>query len=234
MKILGIDSTAKTASVGITEDNKVIDHILVNQGLTHSETLLPLIDNILKKNNLTIDDMDAFAVNNGPGSFTGVRIGVAVVKGLAFKSHKPCFEVSTLDSIAYNCKSKEGMVVSVIDARRNQMYNALYTSNGDSLTRLTEDRSLLIEDLYKDIKDYSGKVYIVGDGQENVKAYFESNNMSQDNFIYPEYLENLQKGSNTALIAYNNLNKKKTGEEILPSYLKLPQAEQELRKKRGL
>jgi tRNA threonylcarbamoyladenosine biosynthesis protein TsaB len=212
----------------------VIDHILVNQGLTHSETLMPLIDEILKKNHLSIDDIDAFAVNNGPGSFTGVRIGVAVVKGLAFKNNKPCFEVSTLDSIAYNCKSNVGMVAAVIDARRNQMYNALYTSDGNTLTKITDDRSLLIDDLYNEIKNYSGDVYIAGDGQENVKNYFLNNDMMEENFYFPEYLDNLQKGSNTALIAFENLDKQKTGEEILPSYLKLPQAEQELKKKRSL
>ncbi|MCH5202960.1 MAG: tRNA (adenosine(37)-N6)-threonylcarbamoyltransferase complex dimerization subunit type 1 TsaB, partial [Oscillospiraceae bacterium] len=133
MKILGIDSSAKTASVGIVEDNNVIDELLINKGLTHSETLVPMIDEILNRNNLTIDDIDAFAVNNGPGSFTGVRIGVAVVKGLAFQKNKPCYEVSTLDSIALNCKDKEGLVVCVIDARRNQMYNALFLSDGKTV-----------------------------------------------------------------------------------------------------
>ncbi len=232
MKILGIDTSAKTASVGITEDNKVIDELLINKGLTHSETLVPMIDEILKKNKLKIEDIDAFAVNNGPGSFTGVRIGVAVVKGLAFQSNKPCYEVSTLDSIALNCLDKTGLVVCVIDARRNQMYNALYEANGGTVQRITQDRSVLICDLYNEIADYKGDVYIIGDGQDKVKEYFENNNLTQDKFIYPNYLDNFQKGSNTALVAYKNSDKMKTGESILPSYLKLPQAEKELRKKK--
>lgn len=231
MKILGIDTSAKTASVGIVEDNNVIDELLINKGLTHSETFVPMIDEILNRNNLTIDDIDAFAVNNGPGSFTGVRIGVAVVKGLAFQKNKPCYEVSTLDSIALNCKGVVGLVVCVIDARRNQMYNALFESDGNAIIRKTNDRSILIEDLYKEISAYDGNVYIVGDDQINVKKYFEDNKMIQDNFYYPEYLEYLQKGSNTALYAFGHLDNRKMGEDILPSYLKLSQAEQELRKR---
>ena len=111
MKILGIDTSAKTSSVGIAEDGKVVDEVFVNEGLTHSETIMPMIDKLLKQNNISVDDIDAYAVNNGPGSFTGVRIGVAVVKGMAFKDNKDCYEVSTLDSIAYNCIDKEGKVV---------------------------------------------------------------------------------------------------------------------------
>lgn len=121
MKILGIDTSAKTSSVGIVEDGKVVDEVFVNEGLTHSETIMPMIDKLLKQNNISVDDIDAYAVNNGPGSFTGVRIGVAVVKGMAFKDNKDCYEVSTLDSIAYNCIYKDGKVVSCIDARRNQV-----------------------------------------------------------------------------------------------------------------
>ena len=94
MKILGIDTSAKTSSVGIVEDGKVVDEVFVNEGLTHSETIMPMIDKLLKQNNISVDDIDAYAVNNGPGSFTGVRIGVAVVKGMAFKDNKDCYEVS--------------------------------------------------------------------------------------------------------------------------------------------
>lgn len=231
MKILGIDSTAKTASVGIAEDGRIIDEILLNEGLTHSQTLLPLVDKILKKNNLSIADIDAFAVNNGPGSFTGVRIGVALVKGLALREDKPCFEVSTLDSIAYNCRDKAGYIAAVMDARSNRLYNAVYSVNGAVLDKIIPDRPCIIEELYEDIKSYNGMVYIIGDGQNNVKKFFDEHNIQQNNFIYPEYLKNIQNGANTALLAFENLNSKKTAEKILPSYLRLAQAEQELRKR---
>lgn len=233
MIILGIDTSAKTASVGLVEDNNIIEDLFINEGLTHSETLVPMIDEILNKNNYSINDIDAFAVNNGPGSFTGIRIGVAVVKGLVLKSNKPCYEVSTLDSIAYNCKDKTGIVVATMDARRNQVYNAIYKAEDNRITKIVSDRSILIEDLYNEIKEYDCNVYIVGDGQINVQNYYKDNNMNKESFIYPDYIENLQKGSNTALIAFDNLEESKTGESILPSYLKLSQAEQELRKKKG-
>ena len=233
MIILGIDTSAKTASVGLAEDNNIIDDIFLNEGLTHSETLLPMIDRILKNNNLKINDIDAFAVNNGPGSFTGIRIGIAVVKGLVMQSNKPCFEVSTLDSIAYNCKNRTGIVVSAMDARRNQVYNAIYKAENGVVTKLVNDRSILINELYNELLRYDCDVYIVGDGQRNVRDYYDQNNLNKDNFIYPDYIGNLQNGANTALIGFENFEKKKTGEDILPNYLKLSQAEQELRKKKG-
>ena len=232
MKILGIDTSAKTSSVGICEDNLIIDELFLDKGLTHSETILPMIDEILTRNGLSLDDIDALSVNNGPGSFTGIRIGVAVVKGLAFDKNIPCYEVSTLDSIAYNCRDKNGLVVAVMDARRNQVYNSNYQVIDGKAEKIKDDRSILIKDLYLEISEYDGDVFVIGDGQDKVKEFFEENNMNQDNFYYPDYYDNLQKGINTALIAYDCLENKKSGEEILPSYLKLSQTEQELRKKR--
>ena len=232
MKILGIDTSAKTSSVGICEDNQIIDELFLDKGLTHSETILPMIDEILTRNGLSLDDIDALSVNNGPGSFTGIRIGVAVVKGLAFDKDIPCYEVSTLDSIAYNCKDKNGLVVAVMDARRNQVYNSNYQVIDGKAEKIKDDRSILIKDLYLEISEYDGDVFVIGDGQDKVKEFFKENNMTKDNFYYPDYYNNLQKGINTALIAYDCLENKKSGEEILPSYLKLSQAEQELRKKR--
>ena len=233
MKILGIDTSAKTSSVGICDDNKTVDELFLDKGLTHSETILPMIDEILTRNGLSLDDIDALSVNNGPGSFTGIRIGVAVVKGLAFDKDISCYEVSTLDSIAYNCKDKNGLVVAVMDARRNQVYNSNYQIIDGKAAKIMDDRSILIKDLYLEISEYDGDVFVIGDGQDKVKEFFEGNNMTQDNFYFPDYYSNLQKGINTALIAYDCLENKKSGEEILPLYLKLSQAEQELRKKRG-
>ncbi|MGN0476529.1 MAG: tRNA (adenosine(37)-N6)-threonylcarbamoyltransferase complex dimerization subunit type 1 TsaB, partial [Ruminococcus sp.] len=166
MKILGIDTSAKTSSVGICEDNRIVDELFLDKGLTHSETILPMIDEILTRNELSLDDIDALSVNNGPGSFTGIRIGVAVVKGLAFDKDIPCYEVSTLDSIAYNCKDKNGLVVATMDARRNQVYNANYIVSGGKIEKVKNDRSILIKDLYLEISEYDGDVYIIGDGQD--------------------------------------------------------------------
>lgn len=151
---------------------------------------------------------------------------------MAFKDDKDCYEVSTLDSIAYNCIDKEGKVVSCIDARRNQVFNAVYSVSKGKLTKEVNDRSILIKDLYEELKDVEENIYFVGDGQDKVLDYFSENDMLKENFKFPEYLENVQRGTNTAMIAYNNQSSKKKGKDILPQYLKLTQAEQELRKKR--
>lgn len=232
MKILGIDTSAKTASVALAKDNNIIDEVFINQGLTHSETLLPMIDELLNRNNCEICDINLIAVNNGPGSFTGVRIGVAVAKGLSFSNNIKCCEVSTVDSIAYNCIGYNGLVVAVMDARRNQMYNAVYKASKGNIEKIKNDRSILIEDLFEELKGIDDNIYFVGDGEEKVKEYFENNEMLKDNFIFPDYLSHLQNGKTTAQIAYQNKDMWKEGDKILPSYLKLSQAEQELKKKR--
>ena len=232
MITLAIESSAAPVSVSLCHDGKIIAENYVHTKQTHSETLMPMVENLLKMTNLTIREIDLLAVSYGPGSFTGVRIGVAVVKGMAFKDNKDCYEVSTLDSIAYNCIYKDGKVVSCIDARRNQVFNAVYSVSNGKLTKEVNDRSILIKDLYEELKDVEENIYFVGDGQDKVLDYFSENDMLKENFKFPEYLENVQRGTNTAMIAYNNQSGKKKGKDILPQYLKLTQAEQELRKKR--
>ena len=161
MKILAIDSTALTSTAAIAENGKPLAVYAVTYKLNHSETLLPMIDSLLKSTGLTVGDIDVFAYSSGPGSFTGVRIGTATVKGLAFNSGKPCVPVSSLEALAYNLNGFDGIICPVMDARRGQVYNALF-ENGE---RLCEDRVITLDELSAEIERYAGKrIYFVGDG----------------------------------------------------------------------
>ena len=166
MKILSVDTTAKTAAVAITDEEKLIASAILNTPGTHSVTMLPTVEALLKGSCLTIDDIDMFACSVGPGSFTGVRIGAALVKGLAFGSARPCVGVSSLEALARNLCMVNGIICPVMDARRNQLYNALFLSDGEKLTRLTEDRLLTAAELKEDLANYQHPVYFVGDGYQ--------------------------------------------------------------------
>ena len=166
MLILSLDSTAIAASVALVRDGGLVAEYTVNTGLTHSETLLPMVEAVLKMTHTDINDVDAFACNVGPGSFTGVRIGAATVKGLAFGKNKPCVAVSTLDSLARNVSEVDGIICPVMNARRQQVYNALFALEGGKLTRLTDDRAISIAELGDELSAYSKPIYLVGDGTQ--------------------------------------------------------------------
>ena len=166
MKILAFDSTAKVASVAVTENDKALLSYSIDNGLTQSELLLPMAESALKALKLDFSDIDAYAVTVGPGSFTGVRIGVSLVKGLAFSRNMPCVEVSTLEALAENLRGIDALIVPVMDARRAQVYTAIFEGKGNGLTRLTEDMAIPISELCERLKDYEGKIYLVGDGYD--------------------------------------------------------------------
>ena len=170
MYVLALDSTAVSASVALSDGERLLGEILVENGNTHSETLLPMVEELLLKFSLTARDVDLFACTVGPGSFTGVRIGTATVKGLAFGSDTPCVGVSTLEALARNLEGfgaglPDGAIVSpVMNARRSQVYNALFRVTGGLPERLTEDRALAISELEQELLSYHAPVYLVGDG----------------------------------------------------------------------
>ena len=144
MKILALETSAKAVSAAVTEDGKVLCSGYQDTGLTHSRTLMPIVEDMLKNTGLTVRDCDAIAVAVGPGSFTGIRIGVAAAKGLAFAAEKPAVAVSTLEAMARNVAHMEGLIICAMDARRSQVYNALFRSSGTGAPeRLTEDLSLI-------------------------------------------------------------------------------------------
>ena len=164
MKILALETSAKAVSAAVTEDGKVLCSGYQDTGLTHSRTLMPIVEHILKNTGLTVADMDAIAVAAGPGSFTGIRIGVSAAKGLAFAADKPAVGVSTLAAMARNVAFCDGLVICAMDARRQQVYNALFEAKDGSLTRLTSDRAIALAELVEELKGDPQPMTVVGDG----------------------------------------------------------------------
>ena len=166
MKILALETSAKAVSAAVSEDGKILCYGYQDTGLTHSRTLMPIVEHILKNTGLTVADMDAIAVAAGPGSFTGIRIGVAAAKGLAFAADKPAVGVSTLAAMARNVAFCDGLVICAMDARRQQVYNALFEAKDGQLTRLTPDRAIALEDLVAELKGTQTTQLVVGDGAQ--------------------------------------------------------------------
>lgn len=227
MKILSMDSTSVTASVAITENGKTLAENFINNGLTHSQTLMPLVEKTLKDADVSVKDIDLFAVTNGPGSFTGVRIGIASVKGMADALNKPCFAVSTLEAIAEPLKNEDCIACTVMDARCNQVYTAIF----DGGKRLCEDKAVLIDELGEELKQYNKKVVFIGDG---AKICCEKLNVVLNNIeIADESIRFIHASSIGRLTEEKIINGENTTKSanLVPFYLRLPQAERELNNK---
>ena len=227
MTILAIDSSAKAASVCIANEEKIIGEFFINTSLTHTQTLMPMTEQLLKNTEMTIDDVDAIAVNAGPGSFTGVRIGVAAAKGLAFPKNLPCVSVSTLESMAYNLLGTDCVVCAVMDARCSQVYNAMFRIKGETVERLTDDRALSLSDLLLNFKQTDERILIVGDGAEITYDFLKN---EASNAVLAPKNRRTQTASSVALAAFQKLfeGKTQTAAELMPIYLRLPQAQREL------
>lgn len=222
MLVLGIDTSATTAACAVldSEQKRILVSGAINKKLTHSQTLMPLMDGLLKSADISFEDIDAFAITNGPGSFTGLRIGISAVKGMAFALNKPCIAISTLEALAYNLLGQDCIACSVMDARCNQVYNAMFLIENNKITRLCEDRALFIEELQSDLENYDSKIIFVGDGAELVYSRIKG-----DNYQLAETAVRFQSGTSVCLAALNN--KEISAKELMPSYLRLPQAERE-------
>lgn len=233
MKILAVDTSATSASVAVAEENKLIGAFSINTALTHSQTLIPMIEELLNKTGLSVEEIDAIAVNAGPGSFTGVRIGVSAVKGLAFSRNLPCISVSTLHSMAYNMLGSECVVCAVMDARCSQVYNALFRVSGNTVARLTEDRALALSDLKLELQGIAERVVLVGDGAIICSEYL---NGDLKNVELAPMNNRIQTASSVACAGFEKLrnNEVITCSELMPTYLRLPQAQRELNKKLGV
>lgn len=233
MKILALECSAGPASAAIITDGNVTAHSFVNVKLTHSQTLLPMLEALLSASKTELDEIEGIAVTNGPGSFTGIRIGISAVKGLAMPRSLPCAGVSTLLAMAYNYRDTDCTLCAVMDARRSQVYNALFDISGGKITRLCEDRALLCEELAENLKKMSqngGKrVIIVGDGTEVFYPFVKD--LPQVTLSSPE--RRFQNAVSAAFAAEEIFASGAAlpPEKILPVYLRLPQAERELRKK---
>lgn len=225
MKILAVDTSAVCASVAITEDERIISLCQTNAGLTHSRTLLPMIDAALKNSETDMKSVDYLACSVGPGSFTGIRIGIAAVKGLADGLNKKCIAVSTLEALAYNLLGNDCIACAVMDARCNQVYTALFDIEGEKVTRLTEDEAVKIESLKEKLSAFDKRVVFVGDGAQICK-----DSLGYD--IAPPVLR-FQNAASVAICAKRNFSSEKlmSANSLMPVYLRLPQAERELKKK---
>ena len=230
MKILSLDSSSVTASVAVTQDGEVLSEKFINNGLTHSQTLMPMVEATLNDSGVSVKDIDLFAITNGPGSFTGVRIGIASVKGMADALKKKCVAISTLEAIAEPLKNDDVIACAVMDARCNQVYTALFNLGN----RLCEDKAVLIDELSEELKQYDKKVIFIGDG--SVLCYEKLHEIIQNCEVAEEKIRYIH-GSSVGFVAEDKI---KNGEEpidsvnLVPFYLRLPQAERELNNKKSL
>lgn len=233
MVTLAFDSVAKVASVAVCDKGRLLAQYNIDNGLTQSELLLPMAEDVLRALKLSFSDVELLACTTGPGSFTGVRIGVSLVKGLAFGRDIPCVGVSALEALAENLSGISGIVVPCMDARRGQVYAAIFRSQGGVMTRLCDDLAISLEELSGRLREFDEPIYLCGDGYEVARAALDRAGV-------------LHETTPTLLIAENayscaRLAEKKyaAGEyvsnlEIAPTYLRMPQAERERLEKEKL
>lgn len=230
MIILGVDTSALAAGAAIVKDGKLISETYINTGLTHSQTMLTLIDSALNMVDMTIDDVDAFAVSAGPGSFTGIRIGVSAIKGLCFAENKSCFAVSTLEALA-NCADIDGFVICpVMDARCMQVYTALFEKLDGEIRRITEDSPKTLEELSEELEKIDKKILLIGDGADISYKFLAEKGLDVRKF---SEIFKFQHASGVAITAFRNYNRGEeavSADNLIPSYLRLSQAERELKK----
>ncbi|MBD5148673.1 MAG: tRNA (adenosine(37)-N6)-threonylcarbamoyltransferase complex dimerization subunit type 1 TsaB [Oscillibacter sp.] len=224
MKILALETSAKAVSAAITEDGRVLASGYQDTGLTHSRTLMPIVEHLFRNTDLSMADIGAVAAAVGPGSFTGIRIGVSAAKGLAFGADIPAVGVSTLAAMARNVSFWEGLVVCAMDARRNQIYNALFESEEGRLTRLTPDRAIGLDELAEELWADQRPKIVVGDGgrlcQESLTASGVSCRLAPPHLV-------MQNAMSVALEAGElaSAGKLVSAQDLAPVYLRPPQAE---------
>ena len=226
MKILAFETSAKAASVALLDGGKLLAESYQNTGLTHSQTLMVMAQDMLKSCNLDVSAVDAVAVAAGPGSFTGVRIGVAAAKGFAWGGQLPCYGVSTLEAMARSLGVYGGYIVPAMDARRNQVYTAVFHADKGELTRVEDDMAISVAELGEKIKIFQEPIFLVGDGA--VLCYNALLEEVSGLVLPPEHRIH-QRASGVALAAkvMADAGDPGNGAELTPNYLRLSQAERE-------
>lgn len=230
MIILGVDTSAVAAGAAIVKDGKLISEAYLNTGLTHSQTMLTLIDSALNMADMSIDDVDVFAVSSGPGSFTGIRIGVSAIKGLCFAKNKPCFAVSTLEALANSADIDGFIICPVMDARCMQVYTALFEKTDGEMRRIAEDAPKTLAELSDELQKYGKKVLLIGDGADISYKFLAEKGLDVRKF---SEIFKFQHASGVAITTYRNYNRGEeavSADKLVPSYLRLSQAERELKK----
>lgn len=227
MKILGLDSSGLVASVAVVEDDNMLAEYTVNYKKTHSQTLLPMLDEIASMIELDLKTIDAIAIAGGPGSFTGLRIGSATAKGLGLALDKPLIHVPTVDGMAYNLCGTEALVCPLMDARRNQTYTGLYEFTGEEMEILVEQCAVGIDEIINIVNTFEREVVFLGDGVPVFKEYIKEHCQVPYRFA-PAHM-NKQRASALAVLAqkYYDQGKVQTAAEHAPDYLRLSQAERE-------
>ena len=226
MKILAIDTSAKAASAALLEEEKLLGEFYTHSGFTHSQTLMPMVEQLLNCCRVTLADIDIMALSAGPGSFTGLRIGVAAAKGLAWPAGKRCAACSTLESMSWNLAHTSGEICAVMDARRHQVYNARFASDGATLTRLTPDRAISLEELADELKKSGNPQILVGDGA--VLCYTTLKELGLDVRLAPPHLQ-FQSAWGVARCALELARRGELTDAsgLTPNYHRLSQAERE-------
>ncbi|MBE6549027.1 MAG: tRNA (adenosine(37)-N6)-threonylcarbamoyltransferase complex dimerization subunit type 1 TsaB [Ruminococcaceae bacterium] len=230
MIILSLDTSATVASAALCDGERLLAEYTLNNGNTHSETLLPMVESLLAHFGITTDDIDIFAASTGPGSFTGVRIGAATLKGLAFGKNKPCVSVSTLEAIAENLNVHKGLICPVMNARRSQVYTALFRSDGEKLTRLIPDSAISLSELDELLCEYGEPVAFCGDGYGITVSAIEKTTV----YHVPERLRHQSAYSVAQVALRNYLSDDYTDDaKLTVTYLRPSQAERERMEREG-
>ena len=226
MLILAFETSAKAASAALLEGNKLLAESYQNTAMTHSQTLMVMAEDMLKQCGRTVSEVDAVAVAEGPGSFTGVRIGVAAAKGFAWGREIPCYGVSTLEAMAQSLGIYDGFVCPVMDARRSQVYNALFEAKNGELTRIREDRAISLQDLAEDLNNLEKPIFLVGDG--SILCYNTLSERLPALVLPPEHRMH-QRAVGVGIVAARQIAAGIPGDAaaLTPNYLRLSQAERE-------
>lgn len=232
MRILAFESSAKAASVAVLQDDILLGEYYQNSGQTHSRTLMQMANNLLENCDLSVQDIDSVAVASGPGSFTGIRIGVSAAKGFAWGRELPVYGVSTLEAMAVLHGSFEGVICASMDARRSQVYNALFRIHEGEIERISEDRAISLEELSDELKNLQEKKILVGDGA--LLCYNTMKEQVGDLCLARETFR-MQRASGVALLAARRIALGDPGDSLslAPNYLRLSQAEREKLSREG-
>ena len=230
MRILAFETSAKAASVALLQDGVLLGEYMQNSGQTHSRTIMQMAQDLLRNCDLSVNDVEAVACAAGPGSFTGIRIGLAAAKGFSWGREIPLVGVSTLEAMARTVAAADGVYCAAMDARRNQVYTALFRMENGTFCRLMDDSAISVEELGEKLSGLHGPKYLVGDGAALCHKHLSGTISGL--LLLPEHLR-MQRAAGTALLAWEQL---KTGEirpagSVTPNYLRLSQAERERLKK---
>lgn len=231
MRILALDSSGLVASVAVVEEEQMIAEYTINYKKTHSQTLLPMLDEIVKMTQIELDSIDAIAISKGPGSFTGLRIGSATAKGLGLALNKPLIPIKTVEALAYNLYGTNQIICPMMDARRNQVYTGLYEFQGEEFHVLKDQEPKSIEEVIEELNQIGREVIFIGDGIVPHKTQIEEQLKVPYHFA-PAHLCRQRAGAVGVLAqSYYKKGMVETAKDHAPDYLRLSQAEREMQEK---